>query len=69
MAAYWENREDAVADKVRSNWQQIQSITERHPYAINWGPLRPQTPRMSLLDPDGIEPRCRPSIPKDLDLD
>jgi len=36
---------------------------------VNWGPLRPQTPRMSLLNPDSPDPRRRPSIPEDLDLE
>ncbi|MFC1454324.1 DUF4838 domain-containing protein [Verrucomicrobiota bacterium] len=44
---------DAEADKkVRANWQEMEQICKEHPYAINWGPVRPITPRMKGLHPD-----------------
>ena len=44
---------DRSADgKVRANWEQMESIGRDYPYAINWGPVRPQTPRMTALHPD-----------------
>jgi hypothetical protein len=69
MAAYWKTKDEAKAEQARANWERIESNTQEHPYAVNWGPLRPQTPRMSLLNPDGPDPRRRPSIPEDLDLE
>ncbi|MFO7906355.1 MAG: DUF4838 domain-containing protein [Planctomycetota bacterium] len=69
MAAYWKEKDESIAEKVRANWKRIQGIAEQYPYAVNWGPLRPHTPRMSLLNPDSPDPRRRPSIPKDLDLE
>jgi hypothetical protein len=31
---------------------EMEQICKDHPYAINWGPVRPQTPRMTGLHPD-----------------
>ncbi|MFW6457591.1 MAG: hypothetical protein ACOC0A_04775, partial [Planctomycetota bacterium] len=44
---------DAEAEKkVRENWEEMRRICEEYPYSINWGPVRPQTPRMVGLHPD-----------------
>jgi len=52
--------QDAEADKkVRANWQEIQQLCKDNPYAINWGPVRPKTPRMKGLHPDYLKTRKR----------
>ncbi|MCA1809589.1 MAG: DUF4838 domain-containing protein [Lentisphaerae bacterium] len=41
-----------AADQARDNWAKMEQLCRDYPYAINWGPIRPQTPRMSALHPD-----------------
>jgi hypothetical protein len=48
--------EDKEAEKqVLANWAKMEELCKKHPYAINWGPCRPQTPRMAGLHPDHIK--------------
>ncbi len=60
MAQYWEQQDEGIAERVKKNWQAIQALCERHPYAVNWGPVRPQTPRMRGLHPDYPNPKWKP---------
>jgi hypothetical protein len=75
MDGYWSEPDPQVADRVRDNWEQMQRICEEHPYAINWGPVRPTTPRMLGLHPDYPNPKwktgqkTRTKKPDDLDQD
>jgi len=41
-----------AAGKVRALWQKIEQLCKDNPYAINWGPIRPGTPRMQGLSPE-----------------
>jgi len=41
-----------IATKVRDRWQKIEQLCKDNPYAINWGPIRPGTPRMQGLSPE-----------------
>jgi DNA mismatch repair protein MutS len=59
MHGYWKQPEEEVARRVRENWDRIERLCEEHPYAINWGPIRPQTPRMRGLHPDHPNPRWK----------
>ena len=53
--------QDAGIDKkVRENWAKIEKIVKDHPYSLNWGPIRPQTPRMRGLHPDYPSGKRRP---------
>ena len=71
MEGYWDQPDRAIADKVRANWKAIEKIPGDHPYSINWGPVRPFSPRMLGLHPDHPDPKrkAKPkrSLPKDLD--
>jgi hypothetical protein len=51
MDGYWKKKDAAVAAKVLENWQEIERVVAAHPHAINWGPVRAQTPRMAGLHP------------------
>ncbi len=68
MNAYWQKPDEELAAKVRANWDTMQRLAEEHPYAINWGPVRPSTPRMIGLHPDYPNPKWRPKPPAGLDL-
>lgn len=54
MNGYWQKKtkDEAVAATVRQLWEQIEKHVAAHPHAINWGPVRPITPRMAGLHPD-----------------
>ncbi|MAS92015.1 MAG: hypothetical protein CMO55_02370 [Verrucomicrobiales bacterium] len=71
MSGYWSQPDDTVAEKVRSNWNAIEKTISSHPYAINFGPVRPITPRMLGLHPDHPNPKWKvkpkKSDPNDLD--
>jgi hypothetical protein len=71
MEGYWEQPDEAIANKVRANWKSIEKIPIDHPYSINWGPVRPFSPRMLGLHPDHPDPKrkAKPkkSQPNDLD--
>lgn len=62
MTRYWngDKREQA---NVLATWEKIEQLCKDHPYAINWGPIRPQTPRMAGLHPD-YPPRKRAPVVK-----
>ncbi|MFZ5829617.1 MAG: DUF4838 domain-containing protein [Planctomycetota bacterium] len=61
MDGYWREPDEAVAQRVRENWKQMERLGEEHPYAINWGPVRPTTPRMLGLHPDYPNPKWKPT--------
>jgi len=73
MRDYWRNKDAALARRVQTNWKQIERLCDEHPDAINWGPVRPQTPRMRGLHPDHPHPRwksqLKPRKPDGLDRD
>jgi hypothetical protein len=59
MQAYWTDPDEAVSQRVRENWQRMERLCAEHPYAVNWGPVRPTTPRMLGLHPDHPNPKWR----------
>lgn len=71
MSGYWDNPNPTVADQVRAKWETLEAIPEAHPFSINWGPVRPTTPRMLGLHPDHPDPKRKakptPKKPDDLD--
>lgn len=71
MQGYWKAPDDAVAQKVRDNWTAMEALCDANPFAINWGPVRPNGPRMLGLHPDHPNPRWKlqpdPKRPDDLD--
>ncbi|MEX2577673.1 MAG: DUF4838 domain-containing protein [Verrucomicrobiales bacterium] len=67
MAAYWRTRESSLADKALENWETMERLVEARPRAINWGPVRPATPRMIGLHPDHPNPKWKPDEVDDLD--
>jgi hypothetical protein len=73
MDGYWSDPDPQVARRVRENWEHMQEICEEHPWSINWGPVRPTTPRMLGLHPDHpnpkwkTKPKSRKKKPGDLD--
>ncbi|MCB1065255.1 MAG: DUF4838 domain-containing protein [Verrucomicrobiae bacterium] len=68
MDRYWTEKDDAIAAKVKSNWETIERLVADHPFSINWGPVRPITPRMAGLHPDFPNPKAKKQQPRDLDL-
>jgi hypothetical protein len=66
MESYWRKKDDAIAKKVLANWAAMEQLCAAHPYAINWGPVRPSTPRMIGLHPDYPNPKWKPRV-NDLD--
>ena len=69
MRRYWLKSDDAIAAQVRKNWQAIEALCREHPLALNWGPLRPGTPRMLGLHPDHPNPKIKLSQLKELGLE
>ena len=67
MELYWRNKDDAIAGQVLANWKAMERLSAKHPYAINWGPVRPKTSRMRGLHPDYPNPKWRSSKGNDLD--
>jgi hypothetical protein len=59
MDRYWRSKDDALASAVKQNWATIEQLIADHPYALNWGPLRPNTPRMLGLHPDHPNPKAK----------
>jgi hypothetical protein len=45
-------KDEEALSKARANWEKMEKLAKENPYAINWGPVRPQTPRMSSFNPD-----------------
>ncbi|MCP5538809.1 MAG: DUF4838 domain-containing protein [Akkermansiaceae bacterium] len=68
MEGYWKKPDPAVAGRVKQNWAAIEQHVAAHPYAINWGPVRPTTPRMAGLHPDSTPPKTKKPRANDLDL-
>ncbi len=68
MDRYWIQNDDAIAAKVRENWKTIEALIAAHPYSLNWGPLRPGTPRTLGLHPDHPDPKAKRPRANDLDL-
>ena len=69
MEAHWAGSGESVKDvkRVLGNWSQMEQLCRQHPYAINWGPVRPTTPRMLGLHPDHPNPKRKPAAVRDLD--
>lgn len=67
MESYWRKKDKAVAEHVIANWEEAQRLCEQNPFAINWGPVRPTTPRMLGLHPDYPNPKWKPAKVNDLD--
>ncbi|REJ90366.1 MAG: DUF4838 domain-containing protein [Planctomycetota bacterium] len=67
MESYWKKKDDALDANVRGNWEAIQRICEQHPYAVNWGPVRPSTSRMTSLHPDHPSPKWDPRMAEGFD--
>ncbi|MHC4874693.1 MAG: DUF4838 domain-containing protein [Planctomycetota bacterium] len=44
-----------AAEKVKEHWKIMEQIPKDYPWSINWGPVRPMTPRMIKLHPDHLE--------------
>jgi hypothetical protein len=68
MERYWKQKDDATAAQVKQNWAVIEKLVADNPYAINWGPVRPTTPRMQGLHPDTAPPKAKPRRANDLDI-
>jgi hypothetical protein len=68
MDHYWNQKDDTIAAKVKANWETIEKLVADHPFSINWGPVRPSTPRMAGLHPDYPNPKAKKKQPNDLDL-
>ena len=68
MESYWNKKDDAIAARVRKNWETIEKLVADNPFALNWGPIRPITPRMVGLHPDHPAKKSKKPKVKDLDL-
>lgn len=68
MDRYWKKSDDTIAARVKQNWSEIEKLVADHRYAINWGPVRPTTPRMQGLHPDTQPPKTKKNRTNDLDL-
>jgi hypothetical protein len=67
MESYWRKKDDSVATRVLANWEERERLCQEYPFAINWGPVRPTTPRMIGLHPDHPNPKWKPNKANDLD--
>lgn len=67
MRSYWRTADEAAGERVVARWKQIERLCEQHPYAINWGPVRPSTPRMAGLHPEYPNRKWKPDDLDDLD--
>jgi len=68
MDRYWKTKDESIAEQVKQNWAAIEKLVAENPYAINWGPVRPTTPRMAGLHPDNPPPKAKNKRANDLDL-
>jgi hypothetical protein len=68
MDRYWKKKDEAIAARVKKNWETIEKLVADNPYALNWGPIRPSTPRMPGLHPDYPPKKTRKPRVNDLDL-
>lgn len=69
MHRYWLEPSDEIGTRVKRNWEAIEKNSQSHPYALNWGPVRPNTPRMLGLHPDNPNPKISLRQLRDLDLE
>ncbi len=69
MRRYWLQKDEALGAQVRKNWEAMEQLCAAHPYAINWGPVRPTTDRMLGLHPEHPHPKISVRQLRDLDLD
>ena len=67
MTSYWSRKDQRLAKQVSDNWKEMETLVQANPFAINWGPVRPTTPRMKGLHPDAPNPKWKPKQVKDLD--
>lgn len=67
MESYWRKKDGRIATKVLTNWEERERLCQEYPFAINWGPVRPTTPRMIGLHPDHPNPKWKPNKANDLD--
>jgi len=67
MESYWRKKDDRLAKQALTKWEEMERLCQENPYAINWGPVRPTTPRMIGLHPDHPNPKWKPNIANDLD--
>ena len=68
MDGYWKKKDPAIAERVKQNWAALEKNAADHPYSINWGPVRPITPRAAGLHPDSLPPKPKKKRVNDLDL-
>jgi hypothetical protein len=68
MGGYWQKQDDTIAARVRTNWDSVEKFVAANPFAINWGPVRSGTPRMTGLHPDDPKPKPKKQRKNDLDL-
>ncbi len=61
MESYWRKKDDAIARQVLANWAAREELCAEHSYAINCGPVRPNTSRMRGLHPDFPNPKWKPN--------
>jgi hypothetical protein len=69
MHRYWLKPDEAIGAQVKRNWDALEKNCQAHPHAINWGPVRPNTPRMLGLHPDHPNPKLSLRQLRDLDLE
>ena len=67
MVSYWRKQDDRIAKQVLANWGEMERLCQANPFAINWGPVRPTTPRMKDLHPDNPNRKWKPNKANDLD--
>ena len=67
MESYWGKKDDRLAKQALAKWKEMERLCRENPYAINWGPVRPTTPRMIGLHPDYPNPKWKPNKANDLD--
>lgn len=69
MRRFWLKPDEAVGAEVRRNWETLERLCQDSPGAINWGPVRPSTPRMLGLHPDHPNPKLSFQQLRDLELE
>jgi len=68
MERYWKKKDATVVAQVKENWTAVEKLVAANPYAINWGPVRPSTPRMMGMHPDHPPAKEKKVRTNDLDL-
>ena len=67
LRSVYGERKWIIATDVLANWEAMERLCKEQPLAINWGPIRPTTPRMIGLHPDHPNPKWKPNRPNDVD--